>query len=106
LQPGANRAELLKLRGEVGRLRKQVADAASSRKTQSAPRTASAGTGQEAQKEQEAMEQQAIAKMGYAKNWIMAFYLYSQKNRSSSRLISSRLLPSFGNDQGRNPAGH
>jgi RNA polymerase sigma factor (sigma-70 family) len=71
-----NTTELLKLRGEVGMLRRQAA------KTAKAPApvaTPSQETGTTFTPEEE-LKQAAIAKMNYAKEWVLAFHLYAAQN--------------------------
>jgi hypothetical protein len=68
--------ELLKLRGEVGALRRQVAAAS---KAQSRPAAVSTAMSKETTPEEYAREV-AIAKMNYAKGWLLAFFMYSEKN--------------------------
>jgi RNA polymerase sigma factor (sigma-70 family) len=71
-------SELLRLRGQVGALRKQLSEAA---KVGSAVAAKGPGTAPaDAQNAEEAMRDQFIARMTFAKSWMLAFFLYSEKN--------------------------
>lgn len=74
--------ELLRLRGEVGNLRRQVAEAkqAQDRKP-AAPSQAAAEARTPAEEEQ---YQACLAKMNYAKDWMLAFFMYSEKNQGQA----------------------
>jgi RNA polymerase sigma factor (sigma-70 family) len=78
-----NMDELLRLRGEVGSLRRQLADAAQVQKRLSAQAKEASAQAKEATEkanlaqQQEAMKQLYIAKMNYAKGWVMAFHMYA-----------------------------
>lgn len=68
--------EILKLRGEVGGLRSQLAEASKQEKTKSlVPQQSAAQDPAEEQKEV------AIAKMGYTKGWMMAFMQYADEHQ-------------------------
>jgi RNA polymerase sigma factor (sigma-70 family) len=68
--------ELLRLRGEVGGLRRQLAEAAKQEKTKaSVPQKSTAQDPTEQQKEV------AIEKMNYTKGWMMAFWQYADEHQ-------------------------
>jgi hypothetical protein len=72
---GEKERELLRLRGEVGNLRRQVVEAARAQEKK-APKPAQPA---EPASTPESFEQQVgIARMGYAKGWMLAFFLYAQ----------------------------
>ena len=81
--------ELLKLRGEVGMLKKQLTEASSKKvpAPSQQPSTVQSVdlTEEESQKlaerEKLMMRQQFIAKMGYSRNWMAAFTQYADKNQ-------------------------
>jgi RNA polymerase sigma factor (sigma-70 family) len=66
--------ELLKLRGEVGGLRRDLADAQAQAKVQAERRT----TEQQQARQAEAFKELAITKMNYGKDWMLAFAIYAQ----------------------------
>jgi len=70
-------AELLKLRGAVGVLRRQLAETA---KSPAKPATPSQETGTAFTPEDE-LKQAGIAKMNYARDWLLAFHLYADQNQ-------------------------
>jgi RNA polymerase sigma factor (sigma-70 family) len=70
--------ELLKLRGEVGSLKRQLVDAG---KAQAAKPAGGAATENEQNTSEEQNRQVAIAKMTYTKAWMLAFFMYSQSNQ-------------------------
>jgi hypothetical protein len=79
--------ELLKLRGEVGSLKRQLAEAARARTQAEAQAQAQAqalsiqrATEQDAAEQQKQAKEMAIAKLGYAKGWMMAFWQYAQQH--------------------------
>jgi RNA polymerase sigma factor (sigma-70 family) len=76
-------SELLKLRGEVGVLKRQLAENANAQAqlARQAAQTNQPTTPEDEEKQNALMKQQFIARMGYAKNWIMAFYSYAEKNQ-------------------------
>jgi RNA polymerase sigma factor (sigma-70 family) len=70
--------ELLKLRGEVGGLRRQLAETSRIReKTATVPQAEQMEINQAA----EEFKTQAIARMTYAKNWVLAFHLFAEANQ-------------------------
>ncbi len=75
-QPKSGGNEVLRLRNEVGQLRTQLAAAARVRREEPAPVTRD----ENAVTPQEEMKQQAIAKMNYARQWVMAFIIYADHN--------------------------
>ncbi len=74
---GEQERELLRLRGEVGNLRRQVAEAA---KVQAATRKAPPPA-EIANTAEDEVKVAGIAKMNYTRNWVIAFLLYAQKNQ-------------------------
>jgi RNA polymerase sigma factor (sigma-70 family) len=78
--PDGRMDELLRLRGEVGSLRRQLAEAAQAqvRLSQQAKEAREKANTAE---QQEAMKQAFIAKMTYAKGWVMAFHMYASDNQ-------------------------
>jgi RNA polymerase sigma factor (sigma-70 family) len=81
--PDVRMDELLRLRGEVGSLRRQLAEAGQVQKRLSAQAKEASAQAKEAREQanlveqQEAMKQAFIAKMNYAKGWVMAFQMYA-----------------------------
>ncbi|PYK96068.1 MAG: hypothetical protein DME19_20925 [Verrucomicrobia bacterium] len=81
-------SELMKLRGEVGLLRRQTSELEKLRNANRQLQAALAKAGKDpAQQEQteglsgaEYQKQAGIAKMNYAKYWVLAFQLYAEKN--------------------------
>jgi len=74
--------DLLKLRSEVSALKGQLAEAAkisALAQKQSAPPSTPADP-QEEERQQALARQQAIAKMGYSRSWVMASILYAEQN--------------------------
>jgi RNA polymerase sigma factor (sigma-70 family) len=71
-------SELLRLRGQVGALKKQISETAKA--TPASTRAAQAPAPSDGETEQEVMKQQFIAKMNSAKMWMLAFHLYAEKN--------------------------
>ncbi len=78
--PDGQMDELLRLRGEVGSLRRQLAEAAQAevRLSQQAKQARQEANTVE---QREAMKQAFIAKMTYAKGWVMAFHMYANDNQ-------------------------
>lgn len=82
----SNRLELLRLRGQVSGLKRQLSDAAArARGSGGGKQAMMAGAGDQApaEAENEAAEEQkqlAFAKMNFTKRWMMAFMLYSQEH--------------------------
>ena len=75
--------ELLRLRGEVGLLHRELAEATNTR-AQAPTRTnllAQSVDPLEQQRQVALARQQFIAKMGYAKNWVLALYLLAKDNQ-------------------------
>jgi RNA polymerase sigma factor (sigma-70 family) len=72
--------DLIRLRGEVGSLRKQTNDLAT---LQEENRRLRARNSQHSENSKTPlqMKEQAIAKMNYSKNWLLAFHLYAEKNQ-------------------------
>ncbi len=68
--------ELLRLRGEVGGLKRQLAEAALGRQKVVRPPEAQAEPDAEAEQRKEA----AIAKLNYTKSWMLAFHLFAGDN--------------------------
>jgi RNA polymerase sigma factor (sigma-70 family) len=68
--------EVLRLRNEVGQLRTQLASSSRVRQQESAR----VKTDENAVTPQEAMKREAIAKMNYSRQWLMAFLIYADKN--------------------------
>lgn len=68
--------ELLKLRGEVAGLKRELANAQAKAKVQAAQRTSE----QQQVQEQEAFKALAIVKMTYTKGWMLAFANYAQQH--------------------------
>jgi RNA polymerase sigma factor (sigma-70 family) len=77
-----DRTELLRLRGEVGLMKKQNADQASKLANLSnvASQTAVAKSAADPEKEAAILRQQVISKLGYSKNWVLAFIKYADQN--------------------------
>lgn len=97
-------SELLKLRGEVGLLKRQLAEDAQAKAqlARQSAQTNQASSTEEEEKQKAIMKQQVIAKMGYAKNWIMAFYLYAEKNQGrypADFSQASTMLPDNAKDE-------
>lgn len=76
VQPKSGGNELLRLRNEVGQLRTQLAAASSLQGEAHAPVKAD----ENAITPEEEMKRQAIAKMNYARQWVMAFMIYADHN--------------------------
>jgi RNA polymerase sigma factor (sigma-70 family) len=79
-RPGSGGNELLRLRNEVGQLRSQLAAASRPRPSPAAP----AKPDENAITPEEEMRREAIAKMNYARDWIIAFHLFAEKNAGQS----------------------
>jgi RNA polymerase sigma factor (sigma-70 family) len=87
-------SELLKLRGDVGLLRKQLAEASQARAALEA--SLQAATQQPDDPREDSVQQEALAKMGYAQHWLMAFYSYANNNQDqfpSNFQVASSFLP-------------
>lgn len=69
--------EVLRLRNEVGQLRSQLAAAASRPRPEEPARVK---TDENAITPQEEMKRQAIAKMNYTRQWLIAFLIYADHN--------------------------
>jgi RNA polymerase sigma factor (sigma-70 family) len=69
--PQSQTRELLKLRGEVGRLKRQLADIPKARQTAATTKADPA----------EVQQEIAIVNMVYTKGWVMAFRLYAAQNQ-------------------------
>jgi RNA polymerase sigma factor (sigma-70 family) len=68
--------EVLRLRNEVGQLRSQLAAASRARSKE----PVEVKTEQKGITPEEAMRQEAVAKMNYARQWLMAFHIFAEKN--------------------------
>jgi len=69
--------DVLRLRNEVGQLRSQLAAASRARvEVPAAPKAEEQGS-----TPQEEMKQQAIAKMNYTRQWLIAFMIFAEKNQ-------------------------
>lgn len=84
--PADQLGELMRLRGEVGLLRRQAGDLARLQDENRRLQGAAAGSGQPAQSEDsdptaEQRKLLGIVKMGYAKNWMLAFHEYAQAHQ-------------------------
>jgi RNA polymerase sigma factor (sigma-70 family) len=75
-RPKLEGSEVLRLRNEVGQLRTQLATASRPRREEPAP----VKTNENAVTPEEEMKRQAIAKMNYARQWLMAFMIYADHN--------------------------
>jgi hypothetical protein len=75
-KPVSGGNELLRLRNEVGQLRSQLAATSRPRREE----RASAKANEDAITPEEAMKREAIAKMNYARQWLMAFLIYADHN--------------------------
>lgn len=71
-------SELIKLRGEVASLRRQKAEATQAAQAARPLRPVATEATQEAAAD---FQQQGRVKMGYAKNWMIAFFMYADKNQ-------------------------
>ena len=79
-------SELMKLRGEVGLLRKQRTELEKLREENRRLQAAPAGSGQSSEPGKtytvdEYQKEAGIAKMNYAKYWVVALQLYAEKNQ-------------------------
>jgi RNA polymerase sigma factor (sigma-70 family) len=83
---GEQERELLRLRSEVGNLRRQVAEASKAQAKNSNTPTQPPTETETAQLDQ--LKQAGIAKMNFTRRWLMALLLYAEKNqdRLPSRL--------------------
>lgn len=75
-QPKSAGNELLRLRNEVGQLRSQLATTPRARREE----PASVKADENAITPEEEMRRQAIAKMNYARQWLIAFMIFADKN--------------------------
>ncbi len=81
-------SELMRLRGEVGLLRRQTNELEKLRNTNRRLQAALTKAGKDAARQEQAesvsdaeyQKQAGIAKMNYAKYWVLAFQLYAEKN--------------------------
>jgi len=90
--------ELMKLRGEVGFLRKQTNELDTLRQDIRRLQSAQAGPAQNAQPPttytvDEYQKQEGIAKLNYAKYWVLAFHLYMEKNQGRFPASLDQALP-------------
>lgn len=74
----AERSELLRLRGEIGLLRRELAD--ETNRLAKVNTRSSAGAPAEASAEPFVTEQEAMARMNQGKQWILALILHAQAN--------------------------
>jgi RNA polymerase sigma factor (sigma-70 family) len=92
--------ELLRLRAEVGSLRRQVAEAAKVR--DKAAKTSQPDTAPPASDEREEIKEQlkqaGLAKMNYTKGWVMAFMVYSQQHQGQFPNSFEQAEPFLGNE--------
>ncbi|MGH7968008.1 MAG: hypothetical protein ACREIC_04700, partial [Limisphaerales bacterium] len=86
--------ELLRLRGEVGTLKRQLAEVS---RTQAKALSASSAE-QTDTNSVESLKQVAIARMTYAKVWMLAFFRYSQKNQGQFPTNFNQALPFWPTD--------
>jgi hypothetical protein len=77
-----DRAELLRLRGEVGPLKRQNADQAAKLANLSnvAAQTAPAKSAADLEKEEAILRQQEVAKLNYSRHWVLAFFKFADQN--------------------------
>jgi hypothetical protein len=98
--------ELLRLRAEVGNLRKQVAEAA---KLQERKVPQAAPAEQPSLTVEELQRQAGFAKMNYLKGWMTAFYKYAQQNQDQFpeklELAEPFLPPEFKSESNIAPDG-
>src|SRR5439155_27311141 len=75
-------SELMRLRGEVGALRRLLAETAKAQVQQNARETQAEQRVDpiDEQKQEALARQQFIAKMGYAKRWMLAFVEYADQH--------------------------
>jgi len=90
--------ELMKLRGEVGLLRKQTNELDTLRQDIRRLQSAQAGPAQNCQPPttytvDEYQKQEGIAKLNYAKYWVLAFHLYMEKNQGRFPASLDQALP-------------
>jgi RNA polymerase sigma factor (sigma-70 family) len=76
--PQEQLSEMLRLRAQVGALKKQMADSAKA--VTGKVKSAQANALAQQDNEEEIQKQQFIAKMNYAKLWMMAFHFFAAKN--------------------------
>jgi len=69
--------ELLRLRNQVGQLRSQLAAASRAGRKEPEPRK----TDENAITPEEKMAREGIAKMNYARQWVIAFHIFAQQNQ-------------------------
>jgi hypothetical protein len=75
-KPKSGGNELLRLRNEVGQLRSQLVAASGARREE----PLKVKTQEEEITPQEAMKREAIAKMNYSRQWLIAFLIFADKN--------------------------
>jgi len=86
--------ELLKLRGEVGTLKRRLAGSADT-----AGKSAAAAPVESTQMTQaEYFKQAGIAKMNYTRDWMLAFFMYADKNGAQFPTNFSQALPFWPSD--------
>ncbi len=100
--PDGRMDELLRLRGEVGTLRRQLAEAGQVEKRLSA-QAKEAREKANLVEQQEAMKQLYIAKMNYARDWMMAFHMYAEEHQgqfpASFDQAAAYMPPDLRNDE-------
>ncbi len=85
---------MLKLRGEVGRLRRQVAEA----RIAPAKPTAAEAAADQPTTTAEQLKEVGIARMTYTKAWVLAFVQYAQNNQGQFPTNFSQALPYWPTD--------
>jgi hypothetical protein len=92
--------EVLRLRGQIGALKRQLSETA---KAVPPPQpTSRLPEPLDEQQQQELMKQQYIAKMTYAKSWMIAFYKFAQENGGNSPASfaeAASFLPEIAQDE-------
>ena len=92
---GNEERELVRLRGEVGTLKRQLAEASGAQvKALSASSTGDTDTNTAAY-----TKQVALARMTYTKEWMLAFFLYSEKNQGQFPTNFNQALPFWPNQK-------
>ena len=91
-------SELMKLRGEVGLLRKQTNELDRLRQENRQLHSSQASVGRDTGATQidsnaEMQKQEGIAKLNYAKYWVLAFYLYAEKNQGQFPVSLDQAAP-------------
>jgi hypothetical protein len=91
-------SELMKLRGEVGLLRKQNGELEKLREENRRAQGVPTSPGQSSEPGKtytadEYLKEAGIAKLDYAKNWVLALHLYAQKNQGRFPASFDQALP-------------